>query len=229
VKLKRTLIAFSLLAAVACREAQLETIVAGGPGPTTLVLLHGFGSSAEEWSPFTKSINLGPTGQFIFPKAFVHVPTIDKPAWFALGLPIDSNKPGPPGLGRAATRVENLLDALDRQVVLGGFSQGAMVSGEVAFRSKTPIRALVLLSGQTVNEPEWEKGLAYRKGLPVFISHGRHDDVLSFAAADRFQHKMAAAGLKVTWVPFDGGHEIPEEVVSALNGFLAEFAGEIPK
>jgi predicted esterase len=32
---------------------------------------------------------------------------------------------------------------------------------------------------------------------------------------------MHDAGLQVTWFPFDGGHEIPAEVVTALNAFLA--------
>jgi len=103
------------------------------------------------------------------------------------------------------------------------------VSGEVAFRSKTPIRALVLMSGTTVDERSWATGFADRKSLPVFISHGRQDVVLPFATADRFRKKMAEAGLIVTWVPFDGGHEMPAEVISALNDFLAKFAGETPK
>jgi predicted esterase len=32
---------------------------------------------------------------------------------------------------------------------------------------------------------------------------------------------MVAAGMLVTWFPFNGGHEIPKEVVTALNEFLA--------
>jgi predicted esterase len=35
------------------------------------------------------------------------------------------------------------------------------------------------------------------------------------------QSEMAAAGMLVTWFPFDGGHETPAEVVAALNEFLA--------
>ena len=34
------------------------------------------------------------------------------------------------------------------------------------------------------------------------------------------QQDLAAAGLRVTWIPFDGGHEIPAEVVASLNEFL---------
>jgi predicted esterase len=31
---------------------------------------------------------------------------------------------------------------------------------------------------------------------------------------------MRRAGLRVTWFPFEGGHEIPAVVVDALNQFL---------
>jgi predicted esterase len=33
---------------------------------------------------------------------------------------------------------------------------------------------------------------------------------------------MRDDGLRVTWFPFDGGHDMPAEVVTALNAFLAE-------
>jgi predicted esterase len=52
------------------------------------------------------------------------------------------------------------------------------------------------------------------------VAHGRSDLVLPFAAADRFRKKMEAAGLKVTWVPFEGEHEMPVVVVTALNHFI---------
>ncbi len=45
--------------------------------------------------------------------------------------------------------------------------------------------------------------------------------MLRFDAAVRLQQEMRRAGLRVTWMPFDGGHEIPAEVVTALNQFLA--------
>ncbi len=38
------------------------------------------------------------------------------------------------------------------------------------------------------------------------------DSVLPFAIMERFQARLKAFGLNVTWLPFDGGHGIPDEV-----------------
>jgi phospholipase/carboxylesterase len=105
-------------------------------------------------------------------------------------------------------------------VVLGGFSQGAIVASEVAFRSKLRLSALILLSATLVDEPSWESHFGQRRDLPVFIAHGRADAVLPFEAADRFRQKLETAGISVTWRPFEGGHEIPAVVVGALNEFI---------
>jgi phospholipase/carboxylesterase len=96
-----------------------------------------------------------------------------------------------------------------------------MVAGDLAFTTSDDIAALVLLSGTPVDEALWRQGLARRRGLPVFISHGRADRTLPFASAERLQRELGAAGLKVTWFPFDGGHDVPASVVQALNAFLA--------
>ena len=107
-----------------------------------------------------------------------------------------------------------------RPFVLGGFSQGAIVSCEVAFGSDVPLAALVLLSGTPVDTTGWRNQMSRRKGLPVFMAHGRKDDILPFDLAERLRADLVAAGLDVTFVPFDGGHEIPGEVVVALGEFL---------
>jgi phospholipase/carboxylesterase len=233
------LLVFTLLAAApACnRRPELATVVYGGPGPPTLVLLHGYGSSAERWEPFIRTIRWPQGGRFVFPQgpdvAARSDGTSDGRAWWGLDL-LSHIPPGqslpdlsetkPEGLKVAAALVEDLLEGLQRSpggpIVLGGFSQGAMVASEVAFRSDVKLRALVLLSGTPVDEASWERHFDRRRGTPVFLSHGRADRTLPFAAAERFRLKLEAAGVKVTWVPFDGGHEIPAAVVIALNSFI---------
>jgi phospholipase/carboxylesterase len=217
----------------------LETITAGGDGPPTLVLLHGYGSSAQEWMPFTKTIAWPPPGRFVFPQGPGTIETPAGPgtgrAWWPLELrgfiPAGGSLPDlsqtrPAGLEPAADAVAGLLRNLSRTsggpVVLGGFSQGAMVASEVAWRTTVPLAGLVLLSGTPVDDRTWQSAYGQRRGLRVFVAHGRSDPVLAFAGSDRMQRELAAAGKRVTWHPFDGGHEIPAEVVIALNQFLRE-------
>jgi phospholipase/carboxylesterase len=221
------------------RTPPLATIVHGGEGPPTLVLLHGYGSSAEHWAPFTHTIALPPGARFVFPQGpEVTVPPdgpADGRAWWRLELAAhippggaipDFSTAHPPGIDVAAARVRDLLGDLHARpggpLVLGGFSQGAMVAADIAFRTDEAMTALVLLSGTIVDEAAWERGLAARRGLPVFVSHGEADVILPFAVANRFRQKMQRAGLQMTWVPFAGAHEIPAEVVVALNTFLGQ-------
>lgn len=224
-------------AAGCSREPALETIVRGGDGPPTMVLLHGYGSSAERWLPFVQTIRLPAHGRFVFPQAPSLTVPPDGPrdgrAWWRLDLashiPPGEALPNlsaarPPGLESAASLVERLVEGVERSqggpIVLGGFSQGAMVAAEVTFRSDVRVDALVLLSGTVVDEASWEQYFHRRRGTPVFLSHGTADPVLPFVVADRFRARLEATGLRVTWVPFDGGHEMPAAVVAALNRFL---------
>jgi phospholipase/carboxylesterase len=63
---------------------------------------------------------------------------------------------------------------------------------------------------------------AQKPPLPsVFVSHGRGDAVLPFAAAAAISTVLSPHGYAVKFFPFDGGHQIPPAVVSELRTFLA--------
>jgi phospholipase/carboxylesterase len=105
-------------------------------------------------------------------------------------------------------------------IVLGGFSQGAMLALDVAaLRARKPA-ALVLMSGSMVALPQWFGHAPTLKGLEIFMSHGRADHTLPFAVAEVLRDRLGQVGARVAWLPFDGGHEIPPAVVQALTSFL---------
>ena len=219
------------------RKTPLHAIHKGGKGPPTLVLLHGYASSADHFIPFSESIALGDNGRFLFPEAVEQAYRTDGVqdgrAWWDLDLAahlrtgkkgIDLSKERPAGLESAAEDVRALMDAegnsAKRPFILGGFSQGAMVACQIAFTSDEPLAALVILSGTPVDEANWRAQMGRRKGLPVFMAHGRKDTTLPYDLAERLRAEMVKAGLVVTFVPFDGSHEIPAEAVIGLNEFL---------
>ena len=134
----------------------------------------------------------------------------------------------PDGLVDARTRVLTLVDEVVRtlqpaagKLVLGGFSQGGMLALDVALHSAVALAGLVVLSGTHVAAREWAARFEARRGLPVFMSHGRADEILSFGVAEGLRGTLSAQGLPVEWVPFQGGHGIPAAVADAVGAFLS--------
>jgi phospholipase/carboxylesterase len=213
------------------QTARLSAIVRGGDHPPTLVLLHGYGSRAEQWLQFEGHIKIPHDGRLVLLQGPLRGPISGSRGWWWLNieghipdgerLP-DFSAANPSGIKVASRLVREYLEDIDGPIVLGGFSQGAMLSGDIAFQTDQNLAGLVLLGGTTVNEAGWVERFTGRRRMPIFIAHGRSDAVLPFAIAERFASKLTTAGLNVTWVPFDGGHEVPALVVNELNSFLSK-------
>ncbi len=210
----------------------------GGDGPL-VVLLHGFGAPGDDLVALHRVIDAPRGTRFLFPVAPLALPPQygSGRAWWhidmaALDLAIregrarDLSRDVPEGMPEARAKVIALLAEAKAAlapsvVVLGGFSQGAMLSCDVALQSDVALGGLALLSGTLLAEADWTARLPSRRGLPVLQSHGRQDPILPFEAAERLRDLMKAAGLDVTWVPFTGGHGIPPAALEALGSLLA--------
>ena len=211
------------------RSWPLSAITRGGDGPPTLVLLHGYGSRADDWAQFNQKWQLPAGTRFVFPQAPLRDPFNGARGWWWLHLEgyvpkgqslADLSQANPGGIKIASRLVRELIKGEKQPLILGGFSQGAMTSAEIAFQTDQELAGLILLSGTTVNEDAWAEHFAGRRHLPIFIAHGRSDNVLSFAIMERFQERLKAFGMNVTWYPFDGGHGIPDSVVGAVSSFV---------
>jgi phospholipase/carboxylesterase len=150
----------------------------------------------------------------------------------ATGAGVDLSAAPPPGLKRARELAKEMIAKLNvpmERLVLGGFSQGAMLATEVALSAETPPAGLAILSGSLVNAPAWER-LAVelsqkRPGFSFFQSHGASDPVLSLGMAERLERLLKQAGCSGQLLRFHGGHEIPPEVVIQLGAYLRRVLG----
>jgi phospholipase/carboxylesterase len=210
----------------------------GGPGPL-LVLLHGFGAPGDDLVPLANYLRAAPGLRFAFPEAPLSLGSLgfgDSRAWWMIDLPqfesaIARNRPDeithhvPEGLAEAREKVLAALDALETRfaaspILLGGFSQGAMLSCDVALRAPRRLAGLVLLSGMPVALDEWKPLFATQRGLPVFMSHGTQDPIIPYPLSEHLRDQLNQAGIGVDFHRFHGGHEIPMSVLEKLGGFL---------
>jgi phospholipase/carboxylesterase len=228
------------------RLGTLDAVVAGGPdkdgggdGPV-VVLLHGFGAPGDDLVGLWRQLDVPREVRFVFPEAPLsldaHFPGMGARAWWMIDLErmqravargaIDELvRDVPEGLAEARAAVDGLLDEVTQtlapsSLVLGGFSQGAMVSTDVALRGDRALAGLVLLSGTLLADEEWSALAPRRRGLEVLQSHGKSDPLLPFSIAETLRDRLGAAGLQVDFVPFRGGHEIPPQVMDAMGRFL---------
>lgn len=201
-----------------------------------VILLHGWGASGDDLVPLG-DVLAAPGRLFVFPEG----PLVSQGggrAWWHLDLARLQAAQGrrgeefrqeiPEGLPDVRAKLIALVAEVTRRapvapdaVLIGGFSQGAMLATDVALAAPRAVGGLVVLSGSLIAESVWMARLtALPPGLPVFMSHGRGDSVLPFASAEALRDRFQAAKHTVTWVPFSGGHEIPSVVLSGLVTFL---------
>lgn len=220
----------------------------GGRAQGLAVFCHGFGAPGDDLVPLGAEI-LAAAGTeslaLLFPAAPRSLEDQGMPAgraWWPLdlsrlatGAPLDAGELArrvPPGSAEAAAALREAVTACagrlglaPERVVLGGFSQGAMVACECAFRSGEGWAGLCLLSGAPLDLARWGRQAAALAGRPVLQTHGRMDPVLPYEGAELVRDTLTAAGLRVDFRPFMGGHTIPPEALAALPGFLRTAVG----
>jgi len=210
----------------------------GGQGPA-VILLHGFGAPGDNLVPLWQEIAAPVGTRVIFPEAPLSLNWGgEERAWWlidierrnreiAAGRVQNVARDVPKGLAEARGLVLALLEDVERRLgvpprrtVLGGFSQGSMLSCDVALRTERALAGVVLLSCSLLAQDEWGPLMARRRGLPVLQSHGSADSVLPMFLAEQLRDLLTKAGVAVQWVGFRGGHEIPAIVVDRLGIFL---------
>lgn len=224
------------------RARIVETAAQPDRPALTVVLLHGYGAPGDDLVGLAQELVAPPGTRFVFPEAPLSLGLDPRAgegrAWWPLDMErlevaLDTGdiasllQEVPPGLATARAAIVELLDVLERdhgarpeRTVLGGFSQGAMLSLDVALRTERALAGLVLLSGTLVCVDEWRPLMPNRAGLRVLQSHGTGDPLLLFPIAEALHGLLVEAGVEVEWVPFRGGHTIGVEVLDALGVFL---------
>jgi phospholipase/carboxylesterase len=136
--------------------------------------------------------------------------------------------PHPATFGRSYEALGKRLDGLLAErgldfshAVLGGFSQGTVMSYALSLGEGRPVPAgVVAMSGFIPEVEGWRPDLASRTSLPVFIHHGAADPVIGVDFARTARRTLEDAGLEPDYRESEAGHWLPPEVVGAAREFV---------
>lgn len=186
-----------------------------------LVLLHGRGADENDLHPLLDLLDPGRRLLGVTPGGPLHLPPGGR-HWYSLGgIPT----PDPETFLSTAPRLAAFLDALPvplERVVLGGFSQGAVMSWAMTLGPDRPRpAAVVALSGFLPRVPGYPLDPGKLAGVPVAIAHGTLDPVIPFGFGAEAAETIAAAGADVLRLETDVPHMVDPAWIEPLRALVA--------
>jgi phospholipase/carboxylesterase len=188
----------------------------------TLALLHGLGSHEYDLLELHNLLR-APVRTVAARAPYAYGPGF---AWFDLDFSVS---PPAANLEQAVASLGLLnqwLDVLrpEGKLILGGFSQGAIMTLAAIGQDPSRFAGAVLLSGAPI-DPSLVGSL---EGLPVFVSHGDDDEVLPASGADEIVRLLESRGARVVSFRYEAGHTITEENLEDLDLWLEALLCEPP-
>jgi phospholipase/carboxylesterase len=168
-----------------------------------LVLMHGRGTSEHDlwplidlFDPDRRLVGLAPGGPLQLEPGGRH--------WYAVRR---VGHPDPDSFHATMERLGPWMDAIESELgiplertILGGFSQGAVMSYALALgRGRRQPAGILALSGFIPTVEDYELELEDRHGLRAAIGHGTNDEVIGVEWGRAARDALVAAGVDVLY------------------------------
>ncbi len=203
----------------------------GAQPRAAIIILHGLGADGRDFAPFVDEIDLGAVGpvRWLFPNAPQQPVTINggyvMPAWFDIRH--DRRDEDEAGLRRSQAAIEALLAREQargipaHRIVLGGFSQGCAMALLTGLRYSQRLAGIVGMSGYLplAGTLAAERSAA-NADVPVFLAHGRQDEMVALPRASASRDALQALGYPVQWHDYPMGHSVCADEVRDLRQWL---------
>jgi phospholipase/carboxylesterase len=203
-----------------------------------VIWLHGLGADGHDFVPIVRELDLSglPGIRFIFPHARTMPVTINNGyvmrAWYDITGAELVRREDETGLRASQQQVEAFI-AREKargipasRIILAGFSQGCAMTIQTGLRHPETLAGMICLSGYV---PLADKLPAERTeaslATPIFMAHGRHDNVVPFARAQASHETLVALGYQVEWHEYAMQHSVCLEEVQQLSAFFKKVLG----
>jgi phospholipase/carboxylesterase len=188
-----------------------------------LVLLHGRGTNEHDLFPLLDFLDPEARLVGITPRAPLSLPPGGSHWYIVREVGFPDRDTFFPTFDALAGWVDGLPEALGAppRLVLGGFSQGSVMSYALALASGRPSPvALIALSGFLPVVEGLELDLESRRGLPVAIGHGSFDPIISVEFGREARERLEQAGLDVVYRESPMAHSVDPAFLQELAPWI---------
>ncbi|MGL5335573.1 MAG: alpha/beta hydrolase [Enterovibrio sp.] len=216
-------------------SSELEAIVIEPKGPATaaVIWLHGLGDSGEGFAPVVPVLGLPQDHQirFIFPHAPEQAVTLNDGyimrAWYDIKSADLHNRADLDGVMASERLINALINEQiasgisSERIVLGGFSQGGLMSLFTGMRCEHTLAGIMALSCYLPGGDALPAQLhAANRHTPILQNHGLHDDVVPLSAALLVKEALTAAGYALQWQTYPMAHSVLPNQLQDIGRWL---------
>ena len=188
-----------------------------------VVMLHGYGAHMGDLASIAPAID--PDGYvYAFPNAPHPLETGLGPVGFAWAFfpPAEDDDDASESESLLTDFIDDVEDRLqvpEGQIVLGGFSQGGMMTLNVGLRSPDRFRGLAVLSGRLMDDDTLDD-LPERPTQSIFLAHGADDEIIAVEEGRRVRDSLRRQGYSPEYHEYAMAHEIAPDEIADLTRWL---------
>jgi len=187
-----------------------------------IIAIHGRGTNENDLVPLVLSLSL-PNVLLVSPRAPFPFP-YGGFVWYDLA---HESIPEPntfrTSIGTLRKFVEEVKEGYPvdtERLLLLGFSQGTVMAYATALLDPTSFLGVAALSGYIPHQSGLPLKLTNLNGFPVFISHGTDDPIIPVRLGREASELLKRAGANVAYREYAMGHEVTENTMHDLSGWL---------
>ena len=206
-------------------ELHHQLVVSGGSTSNnpTVLLLHGRGDSASGIAPLATELNRDDvlTVSVQAPLQLTGLPNAGY-EWYPMH---EIGQPEQPNMRSSLTMLARLLGTLGdvypinpEQIVLFGFSQGAVMALALQALHPNSVAGVVALSGYF--PVEYLGDTSDLANCPVFIGHGTVDHIIPIESGRKSRDVLKSSGAQITYREYPMGHQVSEDEMTDVRRWL---------
>jgi predicted esterase len=195
-----------------------------GDPKATLVFMHGLGDSLAGWSFLPEVLDL-PWLEIVLVQA--PIPYGPGWSWYELDQSLHSTSSTKSDIGTNRVKIAQLLAHLKLQpsrTILGGFSQGAVMTLETGMRSDVAFAGLLPISGYIPLLEDYPA--AFGKAIAnqrILATHGQWDQVIPLALAQSHMTEIVKRGAPLVFETFDKAHDLDiHDEIDRIRTWISE-------
>lgn len=191
--------------------------------PPVLILIHGLGSNEKDLFGLAAQV---PDSFLVISLRAPYSYTQDGYAWYSVEFKGNQIIGNVAEMQMSKAKILKFIEDLEakklidtKKIYIGGFSQGAIMSYEIALCKPERVKGIIVLGGR------FPDGLENRiakkeqlKNLRIFIAHGTEDKRIDFKKAEEANEFLKKLGLTPNFNKYPIGHSISDQMwLDAMN------------